>query len=141
MKFKKPAITIAFALNTLFWILLAEFIWINAVSFKDRKPYFEEIAPVFKFGDWAIPAELETDSLPFKILLSAYRPSFGVAAGVTNWIQSESNRTWEDRVGPLSVGAWVLTGTMLLSFIQWYVIVLLIFRVRAAFKSSCQSAK
>jgi hypothetical protein len=73
---------IAFALNALFWILFAVFIGINAVPFKDRKPYFEEITPTFKFGDWAVPAELETDSLPFRVLLSAYRPSFGVAASV-----------------------------------------------------------
>jgi hypothetical protein len=135
MRSKKQAIAIVFALNALFWILLAAFFWINAVPFKDRQPYFEEITPTFKFGDWAVPAELETDSLPFTILLSAYRPSFGVAASVTNWIQSESNRTWDDRVGPLSVGALVLISTMLLSFLQWYVIMLLIFRVGAAFKS------
>lgn len=141
MQLRKPAIAIVSALNALFWILLAVFIWINAVPFKDQKPYFEEITPTFKFGDWAVPAELETDSLPFKILVSAYRPSFGMAASATNWIQSESNRTWDDRIGLLSVGAWALIGTMLLSFIQWYVIMLLIFRARVAFRSFCQSAK
>jgi len=133
MELKKPAMMIVFVLNALFWILLSVFIWINAVPFKDRKPDFEKIMPAYKFGNWAVPPELESDSLPFRIVLSAYRPSFGVTSGLTNWINSNSGRTWETRLGNLSIGAWVLIGTMLLSFVQWYLTVLLMLWVGAAF--------
>jgi hypothetical protein len=97
------------------------------VPFADREPHFEEELPAFKFGHWAVPIEMELSSSYFKTIFTIYFPSYRSAAGVTNLLATK--KTWEDRIGPLSIGAYVLIGTMLLSYIQWYIIAIILRRV------------
>ena len=90
------------------------------MPFTDRKPEFEENMPMVKIGNWAVPAEMESQSLMFRATYFLQCPSYFVAAGITNILRGKN--TWESRVGPLSIGAYVFIGTMLLSFVQWYVV-------------------
>ena len=59
----------------------------------------------------------------FKATYRLHAPSYRLAEGITNIVRG--NNTWENRIGPLSIGAYVFLGTMLLSFVQWYMIAIL----------------
>jgi hypothetical protein len=127
---RNPIAKIVLGLNLLFWIVFIVAVGIKAVPFTDHPPEFEEELPAFKFGRWAMPVEMESQSVLLKTIYTVYFPSYRPLAGVTNWITTE--KTWVDRIGPLSIGSYVLVGTMLLSFIQWYVVAILLWRMVAS---------
>ena len=131
-------VTTVFVINVVFWVLFAVNAWSKAVPFTDRLPDFEEILPSFKIGTWAVPAEMESRSIFFRTVFTVYFPSYGPIAGMTNWIRD--NRSWDDRIGPISIGSYVLIGTMILSFIQWYIVAILIRQTIAALRKSGATA-
>jgi hypothetical protein len=113
-------------LNMLFWL----WFWIDVSRhtklYTDREPKFEESVPIYKFGTKALPPEAERDLSSFRSMLFCQRPSFFVVARTVN---SLSAGPWNHRLGALSIGAYALIGTMLLSFAQWGLVALLINRV------------
>lgn len=123
---RRKIVKTVLTLNALFWVALSTDVCINAVPFTDRIPYFEEELPVYKIGHWAVPVEREKTSVSFKVMRSLYFPSYRVAAIVAESINPQ--KSWEYRIGTLSVGAYILIGAMLLSFIQAYVIAFLLSR-------------
>ena len=123
---RRKTVKIVLVFNALFWVALSTDICINAMSFEDRIANFEEELPVYKIGQWAVPVEREKSSILFKVMRSLYFPSYRTAAIVAESIKPE--KSWEYRVGPLSMGTYILIGTMLLSFIQAYILAILFLR-------------
>lgn len=113
-------------LNMLFWL----WFWIDVsrhtTPYTDRVPKFEESTPIYKFGTRALPSEAERDLGSFRSMLVCQRPSFFVVARMVNGL---SNGPWDKRLGSLSIGAYALLGTMFLSFAQWGLVTLFIYRI------------
>ena len=112
-------------LNMLFWFWFWTDVSRHTTLYADREPKFEESVPIYKFGTKALPSEAERDLSSFRSMLFCQRPSFFVVARTLN---SLSDSPWDHRLGVLSIGAYALIGTMLLSFAQWGLVALLINR-------------
>jgi hypothetical protein len=123
----------ALLLNLSFWAWFWVDVWRHTAEYTDRTPQFEEVLPVYKFRSRALPPEAERTLMSFGSMLLVQRPAFLVAGQVATF----TSRSWEQRVGGgLSVGAYVLIGTMILSFVQWAAILLLGKWALAALKGS-----
>lgn len=120
MRRKRPIILIILLLDVVFWGLLAINIGVRAVPFIDRKPEFEEQLPLFKFGRWAVPVAMTEKSPLFRMVYSVHLPSYRLSIGLMERMNPE--KTWGTRLGALSIGAYVLISTMILSFLQWYLV-------------------
>ena len=113
----------AMLLNLLFWAWFWVDVWRHTTLYSDRTAKFEETVPVYKFGTQALPPEAERNLTSFGSMLLVQRPAFLVVGRIATAVVSGS---WEQRVGGgLSIGAYVLIGTMLVSFAQWAAIALL----------------
>ena len=122
MKSHARIVGVAMLLNLAFWGWFWVDLWRHTAEYTDRAPKFEEVLPVYKFGTWALPPEAERNLMSSGSMFLVQRPAFLAAGQVANL----TGGSWEQRVGGgLSIGAWVLIGTMLLSFAQWAAIVLL----------------
>lgn len=117
---------IALLINGVFWA----WFWIDVsrhVSpYADRPPNFEEVVPVYRFGSKALPSEAERELTSFRSMLWAQGPSFFLIGQATS---AFSDRAWDRRIGWLSLGAYVLLGTMLVSFAQWWLVAMAVSRV------------
>lgn len=131
-RYKYAVIASFLFLNILFWIFTTIHLMINVVPFVDRRADFEEEMPAFKFGAWAVPVEMEYYSFSFRTIYTVYSPSYWTMVGLANGVLT--NKTWEDRFGPISIGGYVLIGTMIISFIQWYIFAVLFCRLIGLFE-------
>ena len=118
-----PAIMV---LNALFWSWFWTDVWRHTKPYTDHPAKFEEVVPVYKFGAKALPSAEEQDLGSFRLMLLCQRPSFYIAAQTANRL---SGGGWDERLGPLSIGVYVLLCTMLVSFAQWGLVALLIDRM------------
>jgi hypothetical protein len=126
MRFQTRRLVLAVLLfNGLFWIWSWSDLLRQTSPYIDHAPSFEEVVPVYRFWTRAFPEELERDSLSLRLIHVIQQPSYFVVARTTNLF----GRSWEQRRGPLSIGAWVLVITMFVSFIQWPVAGWLISRI------------
>ena len=123
MKSHARIIRVALLLNLAFWTWFWADLWRHTITYVDRTPRFEETLPVYKFGGQALPSEAETNSASFQSMLLFQRPSFFVVAQSVNGL---TNGAWDQRTGGLSIGAYVLFGTTVLSFLQWGLAALLV---------------
>jgi hypothetical protein len=78
-------------LNCLYWVSFFVIIGIRVVPFTDRNPDFEEVLPVFKFGTWALPVELENGNL-FTTMYLLQMPSYWASVYATNHINKNESR-------------------------------------------------
>ncbi|MCL4782826.1 MAG: hypothetical protein KJZ70_07320 [Bryobacterales bacterium] len=123
MKSHARMVGLAMLLNLAFWAWFWGDLWRHTREYTDRTPKFEETLPVYKFGGQALPLEAERSSMSFSAMLLVQRPAFFMVGQIANAMTSGS---WEQRIGGLSIGAFVLIGTTLLSFVQWAAVVLLL---------------
>jgi hypothetical protein len=114
------------ALNGLFWVWFWVEAWRNAIPYTDRPPKFEEIVPVYKFGDSALPPNSDVNLITFRSLHLCQAPTLFLVARTASAL---ARRGWDERFGPLSLGAWVLIITNAASFVQWWLIGLLVLRL------------
>ena len=133
MKSHPRVVGMAMLLNLVFWAWFWVDVCRHAMEYTDRTPKFEETVPVYKFGAHALPPEAERSLLSFGSMLLVQRPAFFTAGQVANAFTSGS---WDKRIGGLSIGAFILIGTTLLSFVQWAATVLLIASALGAVKGS-----
>lgn len=118
-----PFVGVALLTNLVFWSWLWVDLLRRTTTYEDRPVEFEEVVPVFKFGARVLPPLVERESLSFQSMHLLQRPSFFVASKAANHLTS---RSWDQRIGPVSVGAYVLIATTLLSFFQWAAVSLFI---------------
>ena len=123
MKSHARIIRVTLLLNLAFWTWFWADVWRHTITYADRTPRFEETLPVYKFGGQALPPEAERNFASFRSMLLFQGPSFFVVGRITNGLTSGA---WDRRVGGLSIGACVLFGTTVLSFLLWGLVALLV---------------
>jgi hypothetical protein len=104
------------SINFIFWVWLGVDVIHNIKPFTERPPAFEEIVPVYIFGNQAIPAISDHKMISLKTMRAIHQPIYFAVTKVANHI---SGGSWDQRWGSLSIGSFVLIVTMLLSFLQW----------------------
>ena len=103
-----------------FWIAVAAV----SVPYVDPSLLYGVQVSVFSFGDRAVPPESEFIVLfPFAVVFHA--PSYFPLLALSNLLSTHYGLTWNHRIGSLSVGTYVLLCTMILSFLQWYLLTML----------------
>ena len=111
----------------LFNLALWAWFWVDfgrhSTVYTDRTPKFEETVPVYKFGTQALPPEAEANLMSFRTMLLFQRPTFFAVGQIANTLTS---RSWDQRIGRLSIGAYVLIAATLISFAQWAALALLL---------------
>jgi hypothetical protein len=117
----RQLILVFFSLNMLFWVWLGFDIVNNLQSHENRPPIYEEIVPVYKFGDQAIPSKADHAMISLETMRTIQQPVYFFVTKMAN-TNAISGGSWDERRGALSIGAWVLIATMLLSFLQWGII-------------------
>jgi hypothetical protein len=105
-------------LNGIFWVWFWYEVARNAVPYVDRPPGYEELSPGYKFGGSALPWDSDVRLEAFRVLHVSQEPTLFVVGRIMASVQ----RDWSIRFGALSIGAWVLMATTLLSFLQWWLI-------------------
>ncbi len=110
-------------INALFWGWLWIDVALHLEPYADREPHFEEIVPMYKFGGQAVPFTSEHAMPSLRTMRVIQQPTHIAIVGITNGLTRES--TWDQRWGSISIGSWVLIGTMMVSFLQWGLIAFL----------------
>lgn len=122
----RKVVQTALLLNVLFWLWFWIDISRHMIPYTDRAPKFEESTPIYKFGTKALPSQAEGDLASFRSMLVCQGPSSFVVARIVNGL---TDGPWDQRLGSLSIGAYALIGTMLVSFAQWGLVTLVVYRV------------
>jgi len=111
----------------LFNLVLCAWFWVDfgrhTTVYTDRPPRFEETVPVYKFGAQALPPEAEANLMSFRTMLLFQRPTFFAVRQVASAL---TRRSWDQRIGGISIGAYVLIAATLISFAQWAAFALLL---------------
>jgi hypothetical protein len=129
--FSSRLVWVVYLANLLFWLWLGIDIIHNVRPYTDKPPTFEEIVPVYKFGNLAIPSISDHKMISLEIMRKIHQPVYYFVVKTTNLV---SNGQWDRRYGSISIGSYVLIATMLLSFVQWGIIAWLIGRTLKLYK-------
>jgi hypothetical protein len=112
--------------NVVFWLFCGIFFVVKSKPYSPHKPIFEERAPdVIYFGRAFSYLENEKPILLVRTAQFVQSPSF-YAASPLNWFFSGRGITVDREYWGISVGGYYLILVCLLSFLQWYLVGLLI---------------
>ncbi|HEU0123186.1 MAG TPA: hypothetical protein VFQ91_21830 [Bryobacteraceae bacterium] len=123
MKSHARIVRVAMLFNLVLWAWFWVDLGRHTTDYTDRTPTFEEMVPVYKFGARALPPEAEGNLMSFRTMLLFQRPTFFAVGQAANILTS---RPWDQRIGGLSIGAYVLIAATLISFAQWAAFALLL---------------
>ena len=116
----RSAMKLAMGVNLAFWVVLGAEFLLRSKPYEPHAPKFEEQLPIYQFGGRALPTSEEPRCWSLWFARIAQSPAlFAGAAGFNAVLGTEG---WDFRMGVLSLGSWILSVTMLLSFLQWFVI-------------------
>lgn len=114
--------------NVVFWIAFATNFLVNSRAYRPHPPIFEEESPLYTYYGRALPAQQYMTPLMRTTRLLQW-PSF-LAARPFFWYFDNHGIDGERLYGRISVTGYYLLIVCLLSFLQWYLVGLLIDYIR-----------
>jgi hypothetical protein len=123
-------------LNLVFWSWFWVDLWRNSEPYTNRPARFEESLPVYVLGARGLPSAMEQKLASMQAMVALQRPSFFVVSQIAR----AAGMPWDHIRGWLSVGALVLVGTTVVSFLQWGLVGLVIGMVLSRLKGPSPSA-
>jgi hypothetical protein len=112
--------------NVMFWLIFAGGFAFKSYPYKPHQPFFEERSPELIYFGRAL-SYLENERLtPFmRVTFTVQKPSF-YAASPLNFYFSRKGIVVDQLYGGISAGGYYLLLVCLLSFMQWYIVGLII---------------
>jgi hypothetical protein len=121
-------ITIILAANLLFWV----YFWVDfatrVVPYEPRQPKFEEVLPTFVFYGKALPTDQERRLSSLRLAKVIHAPSFWAAQPYV-WITVKRGMLWDKVYWGVSPGGYFLLIAMGVSFVQWFLVGLVVRRL------------
>ena len=120
---RKHLVTIVVLANSIFWI----WFWLGVsqalVVSEKRLPAFEEVVPVYRFGDWVLPPFSDKRIPEIVAIGTVQQPTLWLTARAVEGIAGQD---WSATYGYCSIGAIILIVTSMASFVQWAGLALLV---------------
>ena len=123
------ATTVLILANGVLWLVFVIHFVVVSQPYAPHEPQFEEFAPAYIFWGRAYPFEQYCGSWPMRATRLLERPSFYAAIPV-NYFFSRRGITVDHLYGGVSAGGYYLIAVFLTSFLQWYLVGLIVDHLR-----------
>jgi hypothetical protein len=114
------AVRTVLVLNAVVWLFVWAMFAYEGRPYVEHRPVWEERKPNVVVFHHALSPERESEFLPFTAVVVANLPSFAVLRYPAVWAVNHQPELWDRLFVGTSVHGYMLIGTMVLSFFQWY---------------------